>query len=145
MICRAVQGGSLGSCQIARLIQQKAIDLAVIPPPAPFSSALMVFLGVCPSVWDIQARAEACCSLERIACNSSSAPASHVLLSPSYRAVRPVILSPPLPSISLNGTQAKWADTFLSQSGLQGKVLVGLNRAPPMVRPSAGRRSVLRN
>jgi heptosyltransferase II len=119
-------GRIFGELQIARLIKQKEIDLAVIFPRS-FSSALIAFLGGIPHRIGYKSEGRGLLLTERIACTAELLRRHRMyyylhLLEPlgSYP-------SPPLPSLSLNGTQKRWADTFLSQNGLKGKVLVGLN------------------
>jgi heptosyltransferase-2 len=115
-----------GELQIARLIKQKEIDLAVIFPRS-FSSALIAFLGGIPHRIGYKSEGRDLLLTERINCTAE--------LLRSHRMYYYLHLieslgsspSPPLPSLVLNGTQKRWADTFLSQSGLKGKVLVGLN------------------
>ena len=119
-------GRIFGELQIARLIQEKAIDLAVIFPRS-FSSALMVFLGGVPQRIGYKGEGRGLLLTERIACNSELLRRHRMYYYLHLIEQLGRYPFPPLPSISLNGTQAKWADTFLSQSGLQGKVLVGLN------------------
>jgi heptosyltransferase-2 len=119
-------GRIFGELRIARLVRDKAIDLAVIFPRS-FSSALMVFLAGIPRRIGYKSEGRAPLLTERIDCTAELLSRHRMyyylrLIDPlgSY----PV---PPLPSLSLNGRQERWADTFLSRSGLTGKVLVGLN------------------
>ncbi|MCJ7546832.1 MAG: lipopolysaccharide heptosyltransferase II [Deltaproteobacteria bacterium] len=115
-----------GELQIARLIRQKEIDLAVIFPRS-FSSALMVFLGGVPQRIGYKSEGRGLLLTERIACTAELLSRHRMyyylqLIEPSGS-----YPSPLLPSLSLNGTQERWADTFLSRNGLKGKVLIGLN------------------
>ena len=119
-------GRILGELQIARLIKQKAIDLAVIFPRS-FSSALMVFLGGVPRRIGYKAECRGLLLTERIACT--------VELLRKHRMYYYLHLierlgsypSPPLPSLALNGTQERWAEAFLSRNRLKGKLMIGLN------------------
>jgi heptosyltransferase-2 len=119
-------GRIFGELQIARLIKQKTIDLAVIFPRS-FSSALMAFLGGVPRRIGYKSEGRGLLLTEGIDCTADLLSRHRMyyylhLIEPlgSYPA-------PPLPSLSLNGNQEKWADTFLSHTGLKGRVLVGLN------------------
>jgi heptosyltransferase-2 len=119
-------GRIFGELQIARLIKKKAIDLAVIFPRS-FSSALMVFLGGVPQRIGYKAEGRGLLLTERIDCTPELLSRHRMYYYLHLIDQLGSYPSPPLPSLSLNGTQAKWADTFLSQSGLKGKVLVGFN------------------
>jgi heptosyltransferase-2 len=119
-------GRILGELQIAQLIRQKEIDLAVIFPCS-FSSALMVFLGGVPLRVGYKAEGRSLLLTERIACTAELLRRHRMyyylhLIEPLGR-----YPSPTLPSLALNGTQERWAGMFLSNSGLKGKMLVGLN------------------
>jgi heptosyltransferase-2 len=119
-------GRIFGELQIARLIKQKEIDLAVIFPRS-FSSALMVFLGGVPRRIGYKSEGRGLLLTERIACTAELLSRHRMYY--YLQLIEPLgsYSSPPLPSLSLNGAQERWADTFLSRSGLKGKVLVGLN------------------
>jgi heptosyltransferase-2 len=119
-------GRIFGELQIARLIKQKEIDLAVIFPRS-FSSALMVFLGGVPRRIGYKGEGRGLLLTERIACTAELLSRHRMYY--YLQLIEPLgsYPSPPLPSLSLNGAQERWADTFLSQSGLKGKMLVGLN------------------
>lgn len=119
-------GRILGELRIARLLRQKEIDLAVIFPRS-FSSALMVFLGGVPQRIGYSSEGRGLLLTERIDCSAELLSRHRMYY--YLRLIEPLgsYPSPSLPSLSLNGTQERWADTFLSHSGLKGKVLVGLN------------------
>jgi heptosyltransferase-2 len=119
-------GRIFGELQIGRLIRQKEIDLAVIFPRS-FSSALMIFLGGVSQRIGYKSEGRNLLLTEGIACTAELLSRHRMyyylhLIEPlgSYP-------SPSLPSLALNGTQERWADMFLSQNGLKGKLLVGLN------------------
>jgi heptosyltransferase-2 len=119
-------GRIFGELRIARLIKQRGIDLSVIFPRS-FSSALMIFLGGIPRRLGYKSEGRSLLLTERIDCTADLLSRHRMyyylhLLDPlgGYP-------SPFLPSLALNGTQERWAETFLSRRGLKGKVLVGLN------------------
>jgi heptosyltransferase-2 len=119
-------GRIFGELRIARLIREKMIDLAVIFPRS-FSSALIVFLAGIPRRIGYKSEGRAPLLTERIDC-----PAELLSRHRMYyylHLIEPLgsYPSPSLPSLSLNGRQERWADTFLSRTGLKGTVLVGLN------------------
>jgi lipopolysaccharide heptosyltransferase II len=116
----------LGELQIARLIKQKTIDLAVIFPRS-FSSALMVFVGGVPRRIGYKSEGRGLLLTERIACTAELLSRHRMYYYLHLIKQLGSYPSPPLPSLALNGTQERWADTFLSDSGLKGEVLVGLN------------------
>jgi heptosyltransferase-2 len=119
-------GRIFGELQIARLIKQKAIDLAVIFPRS-FSSALMVFLGGVPRRIGYKAEGRGLLLTERIACT--------VELLHKHRMYYYLHLierlgsypSLPLPSLALNGTQERWAEAFLLRHRLKDRLIIGLN------------------
>jgi len=115
-----------GELQIARLIRQKEIDLAVIFPRS-FSSALMVFLGGVPQRIGYKSEGRGLLLTERIACTAELLRRHRMYYYLHLIEQLGSYPAPPLPSLSLNGTQERWADTFLSRNGLKGKVLIGLN------------------
>ena len=119
-------GRIFGELQIARLIRQKEIDLAVIFPRS-FSSALMVFLGGVSRRIGYKSEGRGLLLTERIACTAELLHKHRMYYYLHLIERLGSYPSPPLPSLALNGTQARWADTFLSRNGLKGKVLVGLN------------------
>lgn len=115
-----------GELQIARLIRDKAIDLAVILPRS-FSSSLMVFLGGVPHRIGYNSEGRNLLLTERIDC-----PPELLIRHRMYYYLHLIerlgrCPSPPLPSLSLNGNIHGWANTFLSHNGLKGKTLIGLN------------------
>lgn len=116
----------LGELQIARLIRQKEIDLAVIFPRS-FSSALMVFLGGVPRRIGYKGEGRGLLLTGGIACTAELLRRHRMYYYLHLIEQLGSYSSPPLPALSLNGAQEKWADTFLSNTGLKGKVLVGLN------------------
>jgi heptosyltransferase-2 len=119
-------GRILGEWGIAQAIRRKEIDLAVIFPRS-FSSALMVFLGGIPRRIGYKSEGRnllLTAGIDRTAELLSRHRMYYYLHLIDHFGSYP---SPPLPSLSLNGTQARWADTFLSHTGLKGKILVGLN------------------
>ncbi len=120
-------GRILGELQIARLIKQKAIDLAVIFPRS-FSSALMVFLGGVPRRIGYKAEGRGLLLTERIDCAVELLRKHRMYY--YLHLIEPLgnYPSPPLfPSLSLNGTQEMWAEAFLSRHRLKGRLLIGLN------------------
>ncbi|MCJ7663655.1 MAG: lipopolysaccharide heptosyltransferase II [Desulfobacterales bacterium] len=119
-------GRLFGELQIARLIKQKELDLALIFPRS-FSSALMAFLGRIPQRIGYKGEGRDLLLTERIDCTTEvlSRHRMYYYLHLIERLGR--CPSPPLPSLSLNGNQERWAETFLSHTGLKGKVLIGLN------------------
>jgi heptosyltransferase-2 len=115
-----------GELQIARLIRDKAIDLAIILPRS-FSSSLMVFLGGVPHRIGYNGEGRNLLLTERIDC-----PPELLIRHRMYYYLHLVerlghFPSPPLPSLSLNGNQERWSNTFLSHHGLKGTMLIGLN------------------
>ncbi len=120
-------GRILGELKIARLIRQKEIDLAVIFPRS-FSSALMVFLGGVPHRIGYKAEGRGLLLTERIACTAELL-SKHRMYYYLHLIERlgnyPSSLL--LPSLSLNGTQKRWAEAFLSRNRLKGRSMIGLN------------------
>jgi len=116
----------LGELQIARLIRGKVIDLAVILPRS-FSSALMVFFGGVPRRVGYNSAGRNVLLTERIDCATEllNRHRMYYYLHLVERLGR--CPSPPLPSLFLNGSQERWADTFLSHNKLHGKLLIGFN------------------
>jgi heptosyltransferase-2 len=112
--------------RIARLIKQKAIDLAVIFPCS-FSSALMVFLGGVPHRIGYKSEGRGLLLTESIECTAELLSRHRMYYYLHLLKHLGSYPFPPLPSLSLNGTQERWADTFLSHAGLKGKILVGIN------------------
>jgi heptosyltransferase-2 len=115
-----------GELQIARLIRDKAIDLAVILPRS-FSSSLMVFLGGVPHRIGYNSEGRNLLLTERIDC-----PPELLIRHRMYYYLHLVerlgrCPSPPLPSLSLNGNQESWAEAFLAHHGLKDTVLIGFN------------------
>jgi heptosyltransferase-2 len=87
----------------------------------------MVFLGGVPQRIGYKSEGRGLLLTERIDCTAELLRRHRMyyylhLIEPLGR-----YSSPSLPSLSLNGTQESWAETFLSRKGLKGKVLVGLN------------------
>ena len=115
-----------GELQKARLIRDKAIDLAVILPRS-FSSTLMVFLGGVPHRIGYNSEGRNLFLTERIDC-----PPELLIRHRMYYYLHLIerlgrCPSPPLPSLSLNGNIHGWANTFLSHNKLQDKLLIGIN------------------
>ena len=119
-------GRIFGEAQIGRLIKQREIDLAIILPRS-FSSALMAFLGRVPHRIGYNSEGRNLLLTEGIDC-----PPGLLTRHRMYYYLHLVerlgrCPSPPLPSLSLNGKQESWADSFLLHNTLHGKLLVGFN------------------
>jgi heptosyltransferase-2 len=119
-------GRIFGELQIARLIRRKGIDLAVIFPRS-FSSALMVFLGGIPRRLGYKSEGRSLLLTERIDCTAELLSRHRMYYYLHLIEHLRSYSSSSLPSLSLNGNQDRWADTFLSRHGLKGELLVGLN------------------
>ena len=119
-------GRIFGELQIGRLIKQKEIDLAVIFPRS-FSSALMVFLGGVPQRVGYKAEGRDLLLTERIACTAELLRRHRMYYYLHLIERLGSYPSPPLPSLTLNGTQERWAEAFLSRNRLKGRLIIGLN------------------
>jgi len=115
-----------GELRIGRLIRDQTIDLAVILPRS-FSSALMVFLGGVPRRVGYKSEGRDWLLTERIDCAPELLGRHRMYYYLHLVECLGRCPSPPLPSLSLNGNQEDWANTFLSHNKLQGKLLIGLN------------------
>lgn len=116
----------LGELRIARLIRNKTIDLAVIFPRS-FSSALMVFLGGIPRRIGYKGEGRNLLLTERIDCATELLRRHRMYYYLHLIDCLGHCPFPPLPSLSLNGNQERWAKTFLSHNRLHGKLLIGFN------------------
>jgi heptosyltransferase-2 len=116
----------LGELRIARLIRSKTIDLAVIFPRS-FSSALMVFLGGIPRRIGYKGEGRNLLLTERIDCATELLRRHRMYYYLHLIDCLGHCPFPPLPSLSLNGNQERWAKTFLSHNRLHGKLLIGFN------------------
>jgi len=119
-------GRIFGELRIARLIKQKKIDLAVILPRS-FSSALMAYLGGIPHRIGYKGEGRDLLLTERIDCTAEFLRQHRMYYYLHLIECLGRCPSPPLPSLSLNGNQERWAETFLLPHGLKGKLLIGLN------------------
>jgi heptosyltransferase-2 len=119
-------GRIFGELQVARLIKQKKIDLAIIFPRS-FSSAWMVFLGGAAHRIGYKGEARDWLLTERID-RTPTLLRNHRMYYYLHLIERVGHCSSfPLPSLSLNGKTAEWANGFLSHNGLQETVLIGFN------------------
>jgi heptosyltransferase-2 len=116
----------LGELCIAHILKRKKIDLAVIFPRS-FSSALMAFLGGIPRRIGYKSEGRDLLLTEGITCTAEVLSRHRMYFYLHLIEGLGQGASPPLPALSLNGNQARWAETFLSDNGLEGKVLIGIN------------------
>jgi heptosyltransferase-2 len=119
-------GRIFAGLQIARLIRDKTIDLAVVLPRS-FSSAWLVFLGGIPQRIGYKGEVRDWLLTERVDRTTEimSKHRMYYYLKLIERLGRGP--SPSLPSLSLNGELEKWANNFLLHNGLKGRVLIGFN------------------
>jgi heptosyltransferase-2 len=116
----------LGELRIGRLIRQRDIDLAVIFPRS-FSSALMIFLGGVPHRIGYKSEGRGLLLTEGIACTSELLRRHRMYYYLHLIEALGRHPSPPLPSLSLDKAQERWAEALLADAGLKSKVLIGLN------------------
>ncbi|MBW2039440.1 MAG: lipopolysaccharide heptosyltransferase II [Deltaproteobacteria bacterium] len=112
--------------KIARLLMGRRIDLAVVLPSS-FSSAWMVFLGGIPYRIGYVGEARDWLLTERVRRNPELLSKHRMYYYLNLIKNLGHFISPPLPSLSLNGKIEKWANDFLSQNGLREKLLIGFN------------------
>lgn len=111
---------------IARLIRDKAIDLAVVLPRS-FSSAWIVFLGRIPHRIGYKGEVRDWLLTERVG-RTADILNQHRM----YYYLKLIECLgrgpfPSLPSLSLTDEIDVWANHFLLHNGLRGKVLIGFN------------------
>ena len=119
-------GRIFAELQIARLIRDKRIDLAVVLPRS-FSSAWIVFLGGIPQRIGYKGEVRDWLLTERLDRNTEilSKHRMYYYLNLIEHLGRGP--SPSLPSLSLDGELEEWANNFLLRNGLIGRVLIGFN------------------
>jgi heptosyltransferase-2 len=115
-----------GELQIARLIRQKKIDLAVIFPRS-FSSAWMAFLGGIPHRIGFKGEVRDWLLTERVDWTTEILSRHRMYYYLKLIERLGPCPSLPLPSLSVNEKTQGWADGFLSHHGLIGKLLIGFN------------------
>jgi heptosyltransferase-2 len=122
----ASAGRIFGQLQAAQVIKQKEIDVGVIFPRS-FSSALMLFLGGVPCRIGYRDKIRDWLLTERVD-RTTDVLSGHRMYYylKLIESLGPCPL-PSLPSLSLNEKTQLWADAFLSQNGLRGRLLIGLN------------------
>jgi heptosyltransferase-2 len=119
-------GRIFAELQIARLIRDKTIDLAVVLPRS-FSSAWIVFLGGIPHRIGYKGEVRDWLLTERVD-RTADVLNQHRM----YYYLRLIERlgrgpTPSMPSLSLNGEIEKWANNFLLRQGLRGRLLIGFN------------------
>ena len=119
-------GRIFAELQVARLIRDKTIDLAVVLPRS-FSAAWMVFLGGIPYRIGYKGEVRDWLLTERVD-RSADVLNQHRM----YYYLRLIEClgrgpTPSLPSLSLNGKIEKRIDNFLLHQGLRGELLIGFN------------------
>ena len=112
--------------RMSRLIKEHDIDLAVIFPRS-FSSAWLVFFGGVPHRIGYKGEVRDWLLTERLD-RTTEILSTHRMYYYLHLIERlgsgP---SPSLPTLSINGELAKWADNFLAHNRLRGRVLIGFN------------------
>ena len=112
--------------RMSQLIKQQGIDLAVIFPRS-FSSAWMIFWGGIPHRIGYKGEVRDWLLTERID-RSTQILSTHRMYYYLHLIERLGCgLSPSLPTLSLNGKLEKWANNFLADNRLKGRVLIGFN------------------
>ena len=139
-----------GELQIARLIRDKTIDLAIILPRS-FSSSLMVFLGGIPHRIGYKSEGRDWLLTERIDRDTEFLSRHRMYYYLHLIECLGHFPSFSLPTLSLNGTTERWADGFIAQNGLKGELLIGFNAGatygeakcwPPEMFVEVGRRLI---
>ena len=116
----------VGELQIARLIKQREIDLAIIFPRS-LSAALMVFLGGIPHRIGYKSEGRDWLLTERVGRTDEVLQGHRMRYYLRLIEALGHISAPPLPALALNGTMETWASGFLSRHGMTRKRLIGFN------------------
>ena len=116
----------VGELQIARLIKQREIELAIIFPRS-LSAALMVFLGGIPHRIGYKSEGRDWLLTERVARTDEVLQGHRMRYYLRLIEALGSVSLPPLPSLTLNGTMGTWASGFLSRHGMTSRQLIGFN------------------